>query len=146
MALCQLCCMPCSSQTKEQPPHLPRTLGPTEQQGKGATFGDADDKDYRYADPQYERLNWPPIPNATYDDDAWGSDGGISDYRIGSARIADLASPDGHPPQLSGSLAAMFSIDGSIIVTWANYALWDFVKSWARHAANAGEHVPSSSV
>ena len=53
----------------------------------------------------------------------------------------DEAVPEanGDPPPLSRSLAHKCAINDTIIVTWANYALWDFVKSWAHHVKRLGE-------
>ena len=45
---------------------------------------------------------------------------------------------DGGPPPLSRSLAHKYAINGTIIITLANYALWDFVKSWAHHVKGVG--------
>eukprot|EP00798_Chlamydomonas_sp_ICE-L_P028760 gene28760-31942_t len=45
---------------------------------------------------------------------------------------------DANPPQMSAGLAKMMAKDNTVIVTWANYALWDFVKSWVRHLNDLG--------
>ncbi|KAG2482950.1 hypothetical protein HYH03_018175 [Edaphochlamys debaryana] len=45
---------------------------------------------------------------------------------------------DGQCPPLSKALAHSVSKDGAVIVTWANYALWDFVQTWVFHARKSG--------
>ncbi|GLC41336.1 hypothetical protein PLESTM_001185000 [Pleodorina starrii] len=45
---------------------------------------------------------------------------------------------DGQCPQISKELAHSVAREGAVIVTWANYALWDFVKSWLFHTKESG--------
>ena len=45
---------------------------------------------------------------------------------------------DGGPLPLSRRLAHKCAINGTIVITLANYALWDFVKSWAHHVKGVG--------
>ena len=54
--------------------------------------------------------------------------------------LEDFAQPvNGNPPPMSEALARKYTVNNTIIVTWANYALWDFVRSWATHAKSLGE-------
>ena len=48
---------------------------------------------------------------------------------------------EGGPPPLSRGLAHKYAINGTIVVTLANYALWDFVKSWAHHVKGVGKSI-----
>ena len=48
---------------------------------------------------------------------------------------------DGGPPPLSRCLAHKYAINGTIVITLANYALWDFVKSWAHHVKGVGKFI-----
>ncbi|GFR49885.1 hypothetical protein Agub_g11989 [Astrephomene gubernaculifera] len=45
---------------------------------------------------------------------------------------------DGQAPPISKPLALSVARDNAVIVTWANYALWDFVKTWVYHAREVG--------
>lgn len=51
---------------------------------------------------------------------------------------ATLLPVDGNPPPMSEGLAQKLAVNNTVIVTWANYALWDFVKSWAHHVQRLG--------
>ncbi|EFJ42765.1 hypothetical protein VOLCADRAFT_97156 [Volvox carteri f. nagariensis] len=45
---------------------------------------------------------------------------------------------DGQAPQISKELAQSVARGGAVIVTWANFALWDFVKTWISHTKEVG--------
>ena len=42
------------------------------------------------------------------------------------------------PPPMSTKLARALAVNDTVIVTWANNALLDFVLSWAQHAKDLG--------
>lgn len=52
---------------------------------------------------------------------------------------------DGQCPPVSKELAAAVARrhtaagNGAVIVTWANFALWDFVRTWVFHAKDVGK-------
>lgn len=67
-----------------------------------------------------------------------------SNTRTMPASMGDLSdqkmktSPLLNPPHLTAKLAKECSVNQSIIVTWANHALLDFVISWAHHVERLG--------
>ncbi len=66
---------------------------------------------------------------------------GSPSSRNEASRAGDYVqtSINGEPPQISRELAQSFAANNTIIVTWANFALWDFVQSWAQHVRRQGE-------
>ncbi|GIL68302.1 hypothetical protein Vafri_21586 [Volvox africanus] len=78
----------------------------------------------------------PDIPINT----AAGADGAA---RTGSSGVTGSHSwrsfvVNGQAPQISKALAQSVAKNGAVIVTWANFALWDFVKTWIFHAKDVG--------
>ena len=68
----------------------------------------------------------------------------IPDPRPGGEAEPNLlteVAADGGPPPLSIRLAHKYAINNTIVITLANYALWDFVKSWAHHLQSLGKSV-----
>ena len=59
--------------------------------------------------------------------------------------LTEVTSTDGGPPPLSSRLAHKYAINGTIVITLANYALWDFVKSWAHHLQGLGKSIQGGS-
>ena len=55
--------------------------------------------------------------------------------------MTEVASTDGGPPPLSSRLAHKYAVNNTIVITLANYALWDFVKSWAHHLQGLGRSI-----
>lgn len=46
---------------------------------------------------------------------------------------------NGNPPPMSVALAKKQALNNTVIVTWANHALYDFVLNWVKHVRDAGE-------
>ena len=72
----------------------------------------------------------------------------IPDPRPGGEAETNLlteVAADGGPPPLSSRLAHKYAINGTIVITLANYALWDFVKSWSHHLQGLGESIQGGS-
>lgn len=56
------------------------------------------------------------------------------------ARWTDFLSKDSpkDAPPMSGALARSVATNNSVVVTWANFALWDFVQTWVSHVQGLG--------
>ena len=106
-----------------------------EEQGPrdGRMEDEVEDEDEEQGADGRSRIAKPRDSGGFRSDTGAGVDGGKAETSL--PEVAE----DGGPPPLSSRLAHKYAINNTIIVTWANYALWDFVKSWAHHVQRLGE-------
>ena len=106
-----------------------------EEQGPrdGRMEDEGEDEDEEQGADGRSRIAKPRDSGGFRSDTGAGVDGGKAETSL--PEVAE----DGGPPPLSSRLAHKYAINNTIIVTWANYALWDFVKSWAHHVQRLGE-------